>query len=93
MVPKDNIKIINKQKLFKRENNYDKESLVAEVINIESKSVLEIEKGNLTFENYNKNRLNPGLPGIRSSIKRQDKLLRKFIKTKDEMLKGELYST
>ena len=34
----------------------DKESLVTEVININWKSVLEIEKGNpdLTFENYNK---------------------------------------
>ena len=52
----NNIKIINKQKLFKREKNFDKESLVAEVININWKSVLEIEKGNpnLTFENYNK---------------------------------------
>ena len=31
--------------------------------------------------------------GIRSSIKRRDKLLRKFIKTKDEVLKHELYAT
>ena len=31
--------------------------------------------------------------GIRSSIKGQDKLLRKFIKTKDEVLKHELYAT
>ena len=31
--------------------------------------------------------------GIRSSIKRRDKLLRKFIKTKDEVLKDQLYST
>ena len=31
--------------------------------------------------------------GIRSSIKRRDKLLRKFIKTKDEVLKDESYST
>ena len=31
--------------------------------------------------------------GIRSSIKRQDNILRKFIKTKDEVLKDELYST
>ena len=31
---KDNIKIINKQKLFKGEKNFDEESLVAEVINI-----------------------------------------------------------
>ena len=56
MVSKDNIKRINKQKLFKRENNLDKESLVAEVINNNWKSVLDIEKGNpnLTFENYNK---------------------------------------
>ena len=56
MVSKDNIKIINKQKLFKQEKNFDEESLVAEVININWKSVLEIEKGNpnLTFENYNK---------------------------------------
>ena len=56
MVSKGNIKIINNQKLFKREKNFDKESLVAEVINIDWKSVLEIEKGNpnLTFENYNK---------------------------------------
>jgi hypothetical protein len=30
--------------------------------------------------------------GIRSSIKRRDKILRKFIKTKDELLKEELYS-
>ena len=30
---------------------------------------------------------------IRSSIKRRDKLLMKFIKTKDEVLKDELYST
>ena len=56
MVSKGNIKIINNQKLFKREKNFDKESLVAEVINIDWKSVLEIEKGNpnLTFETYNK---------------------------------------
>ena len=56
VVSKDNIKKINNQKLFKREKNFDKESLVAEVINIDWKSVLEIEKGNpnLTFENYNK---------------------------------------
>ena len=56
VVSKDNTKIINKQKLFKREKNFDKESLVAEVININWKSVLEIEKGdtNPTFENYNK---------------------------------------
>ena len=42
--------------IFKREKNFDKESLVAEVININWKSVLEIEKGNpnLTFENFNK---------------------------------------
>ena len=31
--------------------------------------------------------------GIRSSINRRDKLLRLFIKTKDEVLKDELYST
>ena len=31
--------------------------------------------------------------GISSSIKRRDKLLRKFIKTKNEVLKDELYST
>ena len=31
--------------------------------------------------------------GIRSSIKRGDKLLRKFIKTRDEVLKHELYAT
>ena len=31
--------------------------------------------------------------GIRSSIKRHDKLLRKFVKTKDEVLKDELYAT
>ena len=30
--------------------------------------------------------------GIRSSIKIRDKLLRKFIKTKDEVLKDELYA-
>ena len=56
MVSKDNIKRINKQKLFKREKNFDKKSLIAEVININRKSVLDIEKGNhnLTFENYNK---------------------------------------
>ena len=30
--------------------------------------------------------------GIRFSIKRRDKLLRKFIKRKDEVLKDELYS-
>ena len=30
---------------------------------------------------------------FRSSIKRRDKLLRKFIKTKDEVLKHELYAT
>ena len=56
MVSKGNIKIINNQKLFKREKNFDKESLVTEVINIDWKSVLKIEKGNpnLTFENYNK---------------------------------------
>ena len=113
---KDNIKIINKQKLFKREKNFEKVSLLAEVININWKSVLEIEKGNpnLTFENYNKKMkevINTYLPlkklskkelkiqakpwitnGIRSSIKRRDKLLRKFIKTKDEVLKDELYS-
>ena len=29
---------------------------------------------------------------IRSSIRRRDKLLRKFINTKDEVLKDELYS-
>ena len=40
MVSKDNIKIINKQKLFKQEKNFDKESLVDEVINIEWKYVL-----------------------------------------------------
>ena len=46
------IKKINKQNLFKREKNFDKESLVAEVININWKSVLETEKGNpnLTFD-------------------------------------------
>ena len=56
VVSKENTKIINKQILFKREKNFDNESLVAEVININWKSVLEIEKGNpnLTFENYNK---------------------------------------
>ena len=56
MVSKDNTKIINKQKLFKREKNFDNESVVADVININWKSVLEIEKGDtkLTFENYNK---------------------------------------
>ena len=32
--------LINKQKLFKREKNFDKESLVADVININWKSVL-----------------------------------------------------
>ena len=55
MVSKDNIKKINEQKLFKREKNFDEESLVSEVININWKSVLEIEKGNpnLTFENFN----------------------------------------
>ena len=31
--------------------------------------------------------------GIRSSIKRRDKLSRKFVKTKDEVLKHELYAT
>ena len=114
---KGNTKIINKQTIFKREKNFDKESLVADVININWKSVLEIEKAdtNLTFENYNKKMkeiINTYLPlkrlskkdlkiqakpwityGIRSSIKRQDKLLRKFIKTKDEVLKHELYAT
>ena len=56
VVSKDNIKIINKQKLFKREKIFYKESLVAEVINIEWKSLLEIEKGspNISFKNYNK---------------------------------------
>ena len=56
VVSKDNTKIINKQKLFKRGKNFDKESLIADVININWKSVLEIEKANtnLTFENYNK---------------------------------------
>ena len=55
VVSKDNIKKINKQKSFKREKNFDEESLVSEVININWKSVLEIEKGNpnLTFENFN----------------------------------------
>ena len=53
VVSKDNTKIINKQKLFKREKNFDKGSLVAEIININWKSVLAIEKGNTnqTFEN------------------------------------------
>ena len=114
---KDNIKRINEQKLFIREKNFDTESLVAEVINTNWKSVLDIEKGNpnLTFENYNKKMqeiINAYLPlkklskkefkiqvkpwitnVIRSSIKRRDKLLRKFIKPKDEVLKDELYST
>ena len=31
--------------------------------------------------------------GIRSSIKRRDKLLRKFIKIKDEVVEHELYAT
>ena len=77
VVSKDNIKIINKQKLFKREKNFDEESLLAEVININWKSVLEIEKGNpnLTFENYNKKmkEVNQYLPSIRKIIKKRIK--------------------
>ena len=78
MVSKDNIRIINKEKLFKREKNFDKESLVAEVINIKWKSVLEIEKGNpnLTFDNYNKK--NEGsyqyLPSLKKLSKKELKI-------------------
>ena len=117
IVPKDDIKVLKKQNLFRGDKNYDKASLVSEFINIDWKSILKLDEANpaTSFDNFNKKineiidihlplkklskkelkiQAKPWITaGIRNSIKRRDKLLRKFIKSKDEgKIKEDLYS-
>ncbi|MEO2220739.1 MAG: reverse transcriptase family protein, partial [Nitrosopumilus sp.] len=116
IIPKENYHPPKKHNLFKRDmKNFDKETFVAELININWNTILSITKGdpNHSFDMFNnkinqlldkyaplkkvtkkdfKNQLKPWITqGIYNSMKRRDKLLRKFIKAKDIATKNDLH--
>ena len=105
-----------KHNIFKRDTkHFDKENVIAELINTDCITVLSIAKGdtNYSFDMFN-NKINEVMnkyiplkkltekdlklqvkpwitPGICNSIKRRDRLLRKYIKAKDVIIKEEIH--
>ena len=63
-LPKDNMKNAKRQHLFRREMNFDKESLVADIININWDSVLSLDQVNIRNANIHQCLLMVKLPMI-----------------------------
>ena len=116
IMPRPDNRLPRKQNIKKRDlKNYNKTSLVADVINVNWQETLDIEKGDINhsfdsfdkkvneildkhvpFKKLNKKQLRlqskPWItPGIIKSIKRRDKLLKKYIKIVDVIHKEQVH--